>query len=89
MLGNEVYSDSIIPFREELKRKVDIHGKVLLKGGIFCHNLDIEGEDIFIQKSVYSEESILIKGNHKGIIWFNSPVSAGQSILVDESAIPK
>ena len=85
MLENEIYSDSIIPFlKKELKRKVDIHGKVLLKGGIFCHKLDIEGEDIFIQKSVYSEESILIKGNHDGIIWFNSPVSAGQSILVDE-----
>jgi hypothetical protein len=85
MLENEIYSDSIMPFlKKELNRKVDIHGKVLLKGGIFCHNLEIEGEDIFIQKSVYSEESILIKGNHNGIIWFNSPVSAGQAILVDE-----
>lgn len=85
MLQDEVYSDSIIPFlKKELKRKVDISGRVTIKGGIYCQNLEIDAGDIFIQKSVFTEEGILIKGKKGGMVWFNSPVACNHSILVEE-----
>lgn len=87
MLQDEVYSDSVIPFlKKELKRKVDLYGKVELKGGIFCQNLDVDAGDIFVQKSVHVEEGISIKGKEGGLVWFNSPVNSEHSILVDEKS---
>jgi len=90
MLDDEEYSDSIIPFlKKELKRKVNLHGRVILKGGVYCHNLEIEGHEIYIQKSVFAEDAITINSSKPGLVWFNSPVSSGNSILVEETSKSK
>ncbi len=87
MLQDEIYSDSIIPFvKKELKRTVNLFGKVTLKGGIYCQNLEVEAGDIYVQKSVYAEEGLLIKGDSGGQVWFQSPVNCEHSILVDEKS---
>ena len=87
MLQDEAYSDSVIPFlKKELKRKVDLYGKVELKGGIYCQNLNVDAGDIYVQKSVYVEEGIAIKGKEGGLVWFNSLVNSEHSILVDEKS---
>ncbi len=84
-LQDEVYPDSVYPFlKNELKRKVDLYGKVQLQGGIYCENLEVDADNVFVGKSVFAEEGINIKG-HSGLkAWFHSPVSARHSILVDE-----
>ncbi|MBE0674195.1 MAG: hypothetical protein IH591_06005, partial [Bacteroidales bacterium] len=82
MLSNEIFPDSILPFgRNELQRDVRLTGEVKIEGGIFCKNLDIEGSDVFIQKSVYAEDTISVSLPKPGYVWFNSPVGAGHSIL--------
>ncbi len=87
MLQDEIYSDSIIPFfKKELKRKVNLFGKVTLNGGIYCQNLEIEAGDIYIQKSVYVDEGLLIKGTEGGQVWFKSPVNCEHSILIDKKS---
>ncbi len=87
MLQDEIYSDSIIPFlKKELKRKVNLFGKVILNGGIYCQNLEVEAGDIFIQKSVFVDEGIIIKGKDGGQVWFQSLVDSEYSILVDEKS---
>lgn len=85
MLQDEIYDDSIIPFlKKELNRTVNLHGNVVLGGAIYCQNLEVFGGNIFVKKSVYAEEALTIKGEEGGMVWFNSPVNAEHSILVDE-----
>lgn len=87
-LQDEVYSDDIIPFlKKELKRTVDLYGDVRVLGAIYAHELKIDATDVFVEKSVFIENEISISSHGKDAkAWFHSPVSAEQSILVDDKS---
>lgn len=83
VLKDEVYPNAVIPsLKKEMWRKIDMLGKVHVQGGVFGGALDVDGQNILVEESVYIKDDIHIKGK----IWFNSPVSAGQSVLIEESA---
>lgn len=83
VLKDEVYPNAVIPsLKKEMWRKIDLSGKVHIQGGVFGGALDVDGQNILIEESVYIKDDIHIKGK----TWFNSPVSAGQSILIEKSA---
>jgi len=84
MLEDEVYSNSIIPsFKNEMWRKIELHGKVEVKGGVFGKSLNISAENIYIKGAVYCKENLHINTNKKGKLWFGSVVNAEHSILAE------
>lgn len=84
MLENEIYANSIIPSRKnEMWRKIELHGDVEIKGGIFGKSLNVNAGNIFIKEAVYCKENMQIKTQQKGKLWFNSVVNAEHSILVE------
>jgi hypothetical protein len=74
--------------RAEMLRDVFLISNANIKGGVFAHELLIEGENIKVEKAIYAEKSIIFKEsnkNKKGSITneFGSTVVASDSILMN------
>jgi len=83
ILQDELYEDSIIPNKvKQLNRDVKIFNNVELKGGIFANNIEIDPGDVYVGKSCYAFDSILITPQkYKGEVWMNSLVSSKNSLV--------
>lgn len=89
---SNVHHGSILPGnRMEMFRDVFLLTNAEIRGGIYSHNLLVEGSNITVDKSVFSAKSIIIKevkpdikltGNR-----FNSTVVATDSILIENKVI--
>ncbi len=85
---SELHHGNVMPGnRSETLRDVYILSNAKIVGGIFAHELIIDGTNITVEKSVYAAKSLLIKNSsnnkNKKPIVFKSVVSASESLLVD------
>jgi hypothetical protein len=81
ILEDETYSNSIIPsLRKEMWRRIELHGDTRVLGGIFGETLLVGPGNVFVRDAAYLRDHIRIQVKPGSHSWFNSVVSARNTI---------
>lgn len=89
---SDLHHGSILPGkRSEMLRDVFLISGADIRGGVYAHELLVEGSNISVEKSVYTSKSIIFKDgknkNNKSNNHFGSTVVASDSILMENKDI--
>lgn len=90
---SNLHHGSILPgSRAEMQRDVFLLSNAEIKGGIWANDLLVRGENIKVEKSIFTKRSLTIDDDDKGKkvkpIDFQSSVVASESIVRNDSQTP-
>lgn len=90
---SDVHHGNILPgVRAEIHRDVFLLSNAQIKGGIWANDLMVKGENIKVEKSIFTKRSLTIDDDEKSkknkAIDFQSTVVASESIIRNDSKTP-
>ena len=81
-LSNNRVTGSIIPRNaQEMERDIRVQEKVIIEGGVFARNLEIDNGPVQFNGAIYTNQELHIKNDAKSSIFFKKAVTSKNSVV--------